>query len=104
AQGSTNAPGEFAIFFPAQKAAATWQPVPMPSTDEDGDISVTLTKLESGVPLTPALEQSTNLMDKGVSATFQIQEDGVPGKFWQLVQIESSDPTGNRSLGGLRNL
>jgi hypothetical protein len=92
---------KFVIRNPARGAFPTWYPDSLPNTQEDDDVSVTLTKLVLGanLPYTRNSDDPDDAMNKGVQATFHAERNGKPVTNWQPVSIETSDATGNRIHG-----
>jgi hypothetical protein len=84
------------ISNPARGPFPQWAAEPLPDTKEDGDLSVTLTKLVSGVPIPFHAGDPDNLMNTGVQAVFRLEHNGKAVTNWQMVAVETSDATGNR--------
>ena len=96
--GMQEAKGEFVISNPARvHSFAKWTPEPVPDTQSDGDLNVTLTKLNSGVPGFNSGRgvSSKDPMNKAVFAAFHCEQKGVTVTNWQVMRIETSDATGN---------
>ncbi len=94
------ADGKFIISNPAaKKSFAKWTPEPLPSTKEDGDLSVTLTKLAAGaaMPYQRNQDDPDDAMNKGVQAVFHVERDGKRVTNWQPASVETTDATGNRT-------
>ena len=91
----------FVVSNPARGHFPAWFPDPRPNTQEDGDLSVTLNRLEFGakMPYTRNQNVQNDPMNKGVRAAFQIQQNGKTATNWQPAQVETSDATGNHILG-----
>jgi hypothetical protein len=91
----------FVISNPARGHFPAWLPEPLPNTQEDGDLSVTLNRLEFGAktPYTRNPKAQNDPMNKGVLAAFQIQQNGKTATNWQPAQVETSDVTGNHIQG-----
>jgi len=91
----------FVISNPARGHFPGWSPDPLPNTQEDGDLSVTLNRLEFGAkaPFTRNPKAKNDPMNKGVLAAFQIQQNGKTATNWQPAQVETSDATGNHITG-----
>jgi hypothetical protein len=87
--------GRFVISNPARGSFPQWAPGPLPATQSDGDLDVTLTRLVYGVRGFNG-GKSDDLMDKAVRAAFHTEQKGVVVTNWQPLQIETSDATGNR--------
>jgi hypothetical protein len=88
--------GQFVISNPAHSPFSKWTPDPLPDTQSDGDLNVTLTRLAydasfnhgNGVP-------PKDPMNKAVLAAFHTEQNGVVVTNWQPVRITTSDATGN---------
>jgi hypothetical protein len=91
----------FVISNPARGHFPAWLPDPLPNTQEDDDLSVTLNRLEFGAktPYTRNPNAPNDPMNKGVLAAFQIQQNGKTATNWQPAQVETSDATGNHIMG-----
>ncbi|HUB87466.1 MAG TPA: hypothetical protein VMB22_06205 [Verrucomicrobiae bacterium] len=100
--GQTMASEKFVVSNPARgKSFPQWTPEPLPDTQSDGDLSVTLTKLISGVPM-PFNRGDTDpddVMNKGVQAVFHVERDDQAVQNWQPVSVQTSDATGNSISG-----
>jgi hypothetical protein len=96
--GMQEAKGQFVISNPARvHSFAKWTPEPVPDTQSDGDLKVTLTKLNSGVPGFNSGRgvSSKDPMSKAVFTAFHCEQKGVTVTNWQVMRIETSDATGN---------
>jgi hypothetical protein len=96
--GMKLATGRFVISNPARGWFPKWTPEPLPNTQSDGDLDVTLTRLISGVQ---GFNGSRNQMkndpiNKAVLAAFRTEQKGIVVTNWQPFRIETSDATGNR--------
>jgi hypothetical protein len=94
------ADGKFIIPNPAaKKSFAKWTPEPLPSTKEDGDLSVTLTKLVAGaeMPYQRNQDDPDDAINKGVQVVFHVERAGKRVTNWQPASVETTDPTGNRT-------
>ena len=91
----------FVISNPARGHFPAWLPDPLPNTQEDGDLSVTLNRLEFGakMPYARNPKAQNDPMNKGVLAAFQIQQNGKTATNWQPAQVVTSDATGNSIMG-----
>jgi hypothetical protein len=91
----------FTISNPARGHFPTWYPDPLPMTQSDGDLDVTLTKLAAGAqtPFQRNRDEPGDAMNKGVQVAFDAQQNGHPATNWQAVQVITSDATGNRISG-----
>lgn len=91
---------ELTVSYPVRKPSAPWPPQPLPATANDGDLSVTLTKLVYGVSMGQGQPQAaSDPADKAVLASFRITQNGAVTANWRPVQIETWDATGNYSDG-----
>ena len=92
---------KFVISNPARGAKLGWTPTPLPDTEQDGDMSVTLKKLVAGVktPYNRDGDDPDDAINKGVQATFNVQINGTNASMWQPVAIQTSDATGNQVDG-----
>jgi hypothetical protein len=96
--GMQEAKGKFVISNPARvHSYAKWTPEPVPDTQSDGDLKVTLTKFNSGVPGFNSGRgvSSKDPMNKAVLAVFHCEQKGVAVTNWRPERIETSDATGN---------
>lgn len=99
--GQEIADKKFTIRNPSRGSFPDWTPESLPATQDDDDVSVTLTKLVAGaaMPYTRDNDDPDDAMNKGVQATFQVERNGKPVTNWEPVSVETSDATGNR-VGG----
>jgi stress response protein SCP2 len=91
---------KFVVSNPAGgKSFAKWTAEPLPSTKEDGDLSVTLTKLVAGAdtPYQRNQDNPDDAMNKGVQVAFHIERAGKQVTNWAPVSVETTDATGNRT-------
>jgi hypothetical protein len=88
---------KFVIRNPVRESLAAWTPVPLPNTQDDGDVSVTLTKLTAGadMPFRRNGEEADDAMNQGVRAVFQVERNEHPVTNWEPVVVETWDATGN---------
>jgi hypothetical protein len=102
--GQEMADRKFSISNPARGSFPQWTPEPLPATKEDGNLSVTLTKLVFGAdtPYNRNQDNADDPVNKGVQAVFQAQWDGKTAANWQPVSVETTDATGN-SVSGFCN-
>ena len=96
--GMQPAKGQFVISNPTRGPFPTWTPEPLPDTQSDGDLNVTLTRLIYGVK---GFDRGNGLsktdpMDKAVLAAFRTEQKGVVMTNWQPYRIAMSDATGNQ--------
>ncbi len=96
---------KFVIANPVHGTFANWTAEPLPATQEDNDLSVTLTKLVAGAdsPFQRDQDNPDDPVNKGVQATFTVSQNGKPVTNWRPVSIETSDATGNRVNGMVNN-
>jgi hypothetical protein len=89
---------KFVVSNPVRKSFPAWTAEPLPTTREDGDLSVSLTKLVSGADIAINRNQDNpdDAANKGVQAVFHIARNGKPVTNWEPVSVETSDATGNR--------
>jgi hypothetical protein len=94
---------KFIVRNPARGPFPAWPADALPNTQEDDDLSVTLTKLVAGaaMPYTRDNDDAGDAMNKGVQATFEVQRNGKSVTDWEPVSVETSDATGNRVGGGV---
>jgi hypothetical protein len=94
---------KFVIRNPARGSFPAWTADPLPSTQEDEDFSVTLTKLVAGaaMPYQRDQDDADDAANKGVQATFHAERNGKPVTNWEPVSVETSDATGNKVGGGV---
>ncbi len=90
---------EFVISNPSRGPFAKWTPDPLPGTQSDGDLDVTLTRLsygDQGIGFNFGNGRTKNdPISKAVLAAFRTEQNGVVVTNWQPVRIETSDATGN---------
>ena len=96
--GMELAKGQFVISNPSRGPFPKWTPDPLPDTQSDGDLDVTLTRLIYGVK---GFDRGNALskndpMNKAVLAAFRTEQKGVVMTNWQPCRITMSDATGNR--------
>jgi hypothetical protein len=96
-RGQQISTSKFVISNPARGPFPKWTPDSLADTQSDGDLDVTLTKLNYGVReigggMGPA---NDNPMAKAVFTAFHTEQKGVVVTNWQPVHIETSDATGN---------
>lgn len=102
--GPEMAANEFHIRHPVGDFPAM-TPDTLPSTQDDNDLSVTLTKLVAGAKATYTYnnDDQDDAMNKAVQATFQVQRNGHSVTNWQPVAVVTSDATGNSVSGQIEN-
>jgi hypothetical protein len=90
--------GQFVISNPGPRSFPEWQPDPLPDTQSDGDLDVTLTKCVVGTPgFYPAVEDvpANDPLHQGVLLEFHTVQNGNVVTNWDPVVVETSDATGN---------
>ena len=97
--GQRAAKEHFVVSNPARASFAKWMPEPLPDTQSDGDLDVTLTRLNYGANGFNNGNGSTknDPMTKAVLAAFRAEQKGVAATNWQPIRIETSDAAGNQS-------
>ena len=90
---------KFAIANPVSGSFPQWTAEPLPATQADDDLSVTLTRLVAGAdaPINRNQDNPDDAMNKGVQAVLHIERGGKPVTDWEPVSVETSDATGNQS-------
>jgi hypothetical protein len=96
-RGPQAAKGQFVISNPAGRSFPNWAPDPVPDTQSDGDLNVTLTRCVAGVPGFggPRNQVKNDPANKAVLAAFHTEQKGVVVTNWQPIRIETTDATGN---------
>jgi hypothetical protein len=93
---------QFVISNPARGSSARWTPDPLPNTQSDGDLDVTLTKLVGDAP-SPYNRGNgvpkNDPINKSVQIDFDVQQKGQSATNWRPVQVETTDATGNYVKG-----
>lgn len=101
-RGQQLARGQFAISNPARGTFAKWTPDPLPDTQSDGDLDVTLNKLLAGAP-SPYNSGNgapkNDPINKCVQIDLDVQQKGRSATNWRPVQVEATDATGNYIKG-----
>ena len=97
--GQRVAKEQFVVSNPARASFAKWTPEPLPDTQSDGDLNVTLTRLVYGVRGFNNGSGATknDPMTKAVEAAFRAEQKGVTATNWQPIRIETSDAAGNKA-------
>jgi hypothetical protein len=105
-RGQQVAKSQFVISNPARGPFEKWNPEPLPDTQSDGDLDVTLTKLVAGSP-SPYNRgngaQRNDPVNKCVQLDFDAQQKGQSATNWRPVQVETSDATGNYIKGWIND-
>ena len=97
---------QFVVSNPAGRSFAKWGPDPMPDTQSDGDLNVTLTKLVAGAqsPYSRGNGVAKNdPLNKCVQLDFDIQQKGQSVTNWRPIRVVTSDATGNSLQGWLND-
>jgi hypothetical protein len=93
---------QFVVSNPARGSFRKWTPDPLPNTQSDGDLDVTLTKLVADAQSTLNRGNGVTRNDpinKGVQLDFDIQQKGQAVTNWRPVRAETSDAAGNHVTG-----
>ena len=93
---------QFVVSNPARGSFAKWTPDPIPDTQSDGDLSVTLTKLVAGAqsPYNRGNGVAKNdPLNKCVQLNFDFQQKGQSVTNWRPIKVVTSDATGNSLQG-----
>jgi hypothetical protein len=89
----------FSIRNPAPRGAyPKWVPEPLPVTQQDGDLQITLSRFETEANAMNPYGMSSkpnDPMSRGVLAAFHVEQGGVLVTNWQPIEIETTDATGN---------
>jgi len=90
--------GQFVIANPSRGPFQKWTAEPLPDTQSNGDLNVTLTRLIDGVE---GFQRGTGVskndpMNKAVLAAFRTEQNGVVMTNWRPYRIGMSDATGNQ--------
>src|SRR5262249_9789373 len=93
---SWRAMAEFHIRNPLFGSYSTWIPEPLPAAKTNGDLSVTLTRLQTGLSLEEPPRPAQTNESAGTRALLQILQTGRPSPCWRPKMVEISDATGNR--------
>ncbi len=97
---------QFVVSNPARSSAAKWTADPLPDTQSDGDLDVTLNKLTANAP-SPYYARSgipkNDPAGKCVQIDFDIQQKGQSVTNWHPMQVETTDATGNHIKGWIYN-
>ncbi|HEX5398420.1 MAG TPA: hypothetical protein VFY06_05160 [Verrucomicrobiae bacterium] len=99
--GQEMSENKLAVSNPARgKSHPKWTPDPVPDTQSDGDLAVTLTKLVAGVAMRYQRDRDNadDAMNKGIQVSYRVERDGKPVRNWTPMSLETTDATGNRTL------
>jgi hypothetical protein len=101
--GQEMADQKFIIANPVRGSLSKWAADPLPSTQSDDDVSVTLTKLVAGadMPYQRNQDNADDAANKGVQAVFHVERNGKPVSNWNAVSVDTTDATGNKVSGGI---
>lgn len=93
----TNSPcvAEFFIANPAPGNYPTWEPEPLPATKTNGDLSITLLSLKSGLSKVDESKPAASNEIAVTQAAFRIVQGGSESNAWRPKQVEIKDATGN---------
>ncbi|HEY3761394.1 MAG TPA: hypothetical protein VGN23_06570 [Verrucomicrobiae bacterium] len=99
-RGQQLAKGQFTVADPAHGSFPQWPTDPLPNTQTDGDLSVTLNSLDAnakspynrynGIP-------KNDPLNKAVQVDFDVEQNGKPATNWYPIQLIASDATGNNA-------
>lgn len=94
---------QFVIANPAPTAHNNWTPKPLPDTESDGDLEVTLTKLIAGAPAPYRQGRdhapTTDPANQCVHLDFDFRQNGQSTTNWQPWPVRTSDAFGNQVRG-----
>jgi hypothetical protein len=95
--------GQFVLTNPASGTFAQWTPKPLPDTESDGNLEVTLTKLVAGAPA-PHYPGITNgpvsdPANQCVRLNFDFRENDQSTTNWDPWPVQTTDAVGNWSRG-----
>jgi hypothetical protein len=94
--GMKLAKDQFVISNPVRGSFPKWTADPLPDTQSDDDLNVTLTRLNYGARgFNGGNAPANDPLNKAVLAAFHTEQKGVVATNWQPVRIETSDATGN---------
>jgi hypothetical protein len=97
---------QFVISNPARGSFAKWTPDPLPNSQSDGDLNVTLTKLVAGAQLPynrgNGVPQN-DPMNKCVQIALDVQQKGQSVTNWRPIRVVTSDATGNSIQGWIND-
>ncbi len=101
-RGQQIAKSLFVVSNPSRGSFAKWTPDPLPNTQSDGDLDVTLTKLVTDAPLPYNRGNGVSRNDpinKCVQIALDVQQKGQSVTNWRPVRVVTSDATGNSIQG-----
>jgi hypothetical protein len=97
---------QFVVANPAGRSFPKWTPDPLPNTQSDGDLNVTLTKLVAGaqMPYNRGNGVAKNdPLNKCVQLSFDFQQKGQSVTNWRPVRVVTSDAAGNSIQGWINS-
>ncbi len=94
---------KFVVSNPTRGSLTKWTAEPLPTTKDDDDVAVTLTKLAAGadMPYQRDQDNADDVANKGVQAVFYLERNGKPVSNWNAVSVETTDATGNHVSGNI---
>jgi len=105
-QGEQRVEKKLSVANPARRYSyPAWTPRPLPDTQADGDLQVTLNRLTAATP-SPYGHVDDNLedpADRYVRIDFTVRQNGQVVTNWQPQQVETADATGNHIRSFLNN-
>ncbi len=105
-RGQQIAKEQFVVSNPARnKSFSNWATEPLPDTQSDGDLDVTLNKLvaDAQLPYNPNGISKNDPAGKCVQIDFDVQQKGQSVTNWHPVRVETTDATGNDVKGWINN-
>lgn len=93
---------QFIISNPARSSVPQWATAPLPNTQSDDDLDVTLTKLIANAPLPYNRGNGaprTDPINRCVQFDFDVQQNSQSATNWRPVRAEISDAAGNQVKG-----
>jgi hypothetical protein len=95
--------GEFVLTNPVPGTFAQWTPKPLPDTESDGDLEVTLTKLVAGAPVPyrdgGSRAPTNDPANQCVHLNFDFRQNGQSTTNWDPWPVQTTDAAGNWSCG-----
>ena len=95
--GQRVAKEQFVVANPKRVPVPKWTSEPLPVTQSDNGLNVTLTKLVFGVPGFNGNRSAKDPMGRAVLAVFHYEKNGVVATNWLPVRIETTDASGNHA-------
>jgi hypothetical protein len=93
---------QFIVSNPARSSAPQWATAPLPETQSDDDLDVTLTKLIANAPAPYNRGNGaprTDPINRCVQFDFDVQQNSQSATNWRPVRAEISDAAGNQVKG-----